>query len=94
MYLNRELTDRHCGLLRLMKEQEVRRLIIKLLIMRVLEEIFVKQNRGQASGVIVYIGLGKYARKLQEGRMQVHLSHGVDKSVDEFGFEDEKEDQV
>ena len=41
VYLNRELVDRHNGLLRQMKEQEVRRLIIKLLILRILEEIFV-----------------------------------------------------
>lgn len=40
------MCERHQGILRNMKEQEVRRLIIKLLIMRVLEEVFVQSRRG------------------------------------------------
>ena len=57
VYLSKEVTSRHQGLLRGMNEGDIRRMIIKLLILGALEEIFVQMKRaGAGSGNIsVYI---------------------------------------
>ena len=41
VYLSRELTQRHSGLLKNMNESDIRRMIIKLLILGALEEVFI-----------------------------------------------------
>ena len=65
-----------------MKEQETRRLIIKMLILGCLEEIFVSLRRGNSgNNIAVYVGSGKNAGKLEKRKFKVLLSHGVDKGV-------------
>ena len=62
-----------------MDSNDVRRLIIKLLILGVLEEIFLNQR----NNITVYVQVKSdraRATKLQQGRLPVLLSHGILKS--------------
>lgn len=50
VYLTKEITQRHQGLLRHMSDCDIRRLILKLLMIGALEEIFIQMRRGAGSG--------------------------------------------
>ena len=78
-------------MLRKLTEQETRRLIIKMLILGVLEEIFVSLRRGnQGNNIAVYVDVGKNASRLEKGKFKVLLSSGIDKDqVQECGYTDE-----
>ena len=66
------MVSKHQGILKHMKEQETRRLIIKMLIVGVLEEVFVSLRRGnQGNNIIVYVDVGKYVHKLENGKLKV-----------------------
>lgn len=72
VYLRGDMVSRHQGILKHMKEQETRRLIIKMLIVGVLEEVFVSLRRGnQGNNIIVYVDVGKYVHKLENGKLKV-----------------------
>ena len=58
-----------------MDDCDIRRLIIKLLMLGALEEIFVQMRRGAGSGQIsVYIQVYKNAVKIENGRIKVLIS--------------------
>ena len=61
-----------------MKDSDLRRLIIKLLAMGILEETFISMKVMQTVNVSVYITVGRHAKKLEEGHLTVILSNGVD----------------
>ena len=63
-----------------MNEGDIRRMIIKLLILGALEEIFVQMKRaGAGSGNIsVYIQVYKNAVKIEKGKVRVFISQGLD----------------
>ena len=66
------------GTLKHLKESDLRRLIIKLLSLGILEETFVSMKVMNNTNVAVYITLGRHASKLEEGRLKVPLSAGVE----------------
>lgn len=80
VYLSKEITSRHQGLLRGMQDSDIRRMIIKLLILGALEEVFVQMKRaGAGSGNIsVYIQVYKNAVKIEKGKVRVYISKGLD----------------
>lgn len=91
VYLRKETVEKHQGLLKHMKEQETRRLIIKMLILGALEEIFVSQRCGnKGNNIVVYVDVGKNAHKLERRKMKVYLSHGHERQVTGFGFEEDE----
>ena len=62
VYLRKEVTEKHQGTLSHMPEKELRRLIIKLLIVGALEEVFISLRRGnQGSNIVVYVDVGRHA---------------------------------
>ena len=89
VFLRKEVTAKHKGLLKHISESDVRRLIIKSLSMGVLEEKFETFNRGGGSNTVVYTQVGPRAGFLEGGRITVRLSKGVAKRDDEFDDEEE-----
>jgi hypothetical protein len=47
----------------------------------VLEETFVSMKVQQNTNISVYLTIGRHAKKLEEGRLQVMLSAGVEKPL-------------
>ena len=79
-----------------MTENDLRRLIIKMLMLGVLEEQFVSTKiSGQSNTVSVYIVLGKKYARLEKGQITVVMSHGVPKGealkMDKKSQEDKQE---
>jgi hypothetical protein len=52
-----------------LKESDIRRLIIKMLSIGVLEETFISTKVQNTTNVAVYLTLGRHAKKLEEGRL-------------------------
>ena len=84
------MIEKHQGALKHIKENDIRRLIIKLLILGVLEEHFIQLKGKFGGGVAVYIELGKNAGKIEKGKIKVFLSNGVDNKNKEFEFEEKE----
>ena len=89
VFLRKDVTAKHKGLLKHVSEGDVRRLIIKSLIMGVLEEVFETFNRGGGSNIVVYTQIGPRAGFIVGGRLTVGLSKAVAKRDDEFSDNEE-----
>ena len=65
------------------QEQELRRLIIKLLIIGALEECFIATNVKSVgtSNISVYLQLGKYANSVENNTLRVYLNSVRDEFV-------------
>ena len=72
-YLKSVDLSRFQGQLKHLKEQEIRRLIIKMLILSVFDEIFVQGKQS----ICVYIEEGRHASKLINGKFSLMISKGV-----------------
>jgi len=83
-YIRPDLLEKYQGSLRHMGESEIRRLIIKLLIMGALEESFIQTKiKGVAtSNISVYLVCGKQKRvdSVISGVAKVKLSHGIEQN--------------
>lgn len=72
-----------------MNESDIRRMIIKLLILGALEEVFIQMRRGAGSGQIsVYIQVYKNAVKIENGKVRVMISQGVSHDDPHFQVEE------
>ena len=88
VFLRKEVTAKHKGLLKHVSERDVRRLVIKSLLVGALEEVFETFNRGGGSNTVVYTRVGPRAGFVAAGRIKVELSKGVAKRDDEFDDEE------
>ena len=87
VFLRKELTAKHKGLLKHVSERDVRRLIIKSLLMGALEEVFQTfSQKGGGNNLVVYTQVGPRAAAVAAGRIAVRLSKGVIKPGDEFAM--------
>ena len=87
VFLRKELTAKHKGLLKHVSERDVRRLIIKSLLMGALEEVFQTfSQKGGGNNLVVYTQVGPRAAAVAAGRVTVRLSKGVIKPGDEFAM--------
>ena len=79
VWLKKEVISKYQGFLRQFTEDDLRRIVIKLLMLSVLEETFVKQGAG-GQAIAVYLDLHKNASKHMNSRLfRVILSKGVEK---------------
>ena len=77
VWLKKDIIDDHKGFLKSINESEIRRLLIKLLILGVLEEVFVSVT--QNNTILVYLQVKNHVEKLRSGRLKVILSQGFEK---------------
>lgn len=72
-------------MLRHLSEQDIRRLILRMLQQKVLKECFKKLTvQGSIQNIQVYIQVGRQHHKLLEGRMKITLSQGISKDSPDF----------
>ena len=69
--VDKNLITQFSGRLKQTKEDHLRRLMIKLLIMGAIEEEFHRIRAGPTNNIVVYLTVGKNAAKVQQGRIQV-----------------------
>ena len=60
-----------------MDDQDISRLILKLLIQSGLEEQFVSIRGGANKNVVVYLGIGKKFQNVLSGKLQVRMATGL-----------------
>ena len=80
--IQKNIVTDYSGALKKLKEDVLRRLLVKLLVSGAIEERFVNMKAGMISTVVVYLQLGKNYLKVREKRCLVFLSDGV-KNKDE-----------
>lgn len=68
-YIRQDIVQQFSGQLKAFKESDLRRLIIKMLSIGVLEETFISTKVQNNTNVAVYLTLGRHAKKLEEGRL-------------------------
>ena len=76
--INKTIMNDYSGCQSKIREDELRRLILKLLVMSALEEEFVQMKAGPTIQLIVYLRSGKNAFKVKNGRYKVNMSQGLD----------------
>ena len=76
--INKTIMNDYSGCQKQIREDELRRLILKLLVMSAIEEEFVQMRAGPTTNLVVYLRPGKNAFKVKNGRYQVNMSQGVD----------------
>lgn len=87
-FIRADIVQMFSGALKHLKEADLRRMIIKMLMLGFLEETFVSMKVQQSTNVSVYITLGRHMNRLDEGRAKLMLSHGVEHSNLSFHEED------
>ena len=76
--ISKNLINNYTGCLKGIKEDDLRRLILKLLIMNAIEEEFIKMQTGPTTSIIVYLRVGRNAIKVRNGKFKVIMSNGID----------------
>lgn len=76
--INKTILSDYSGCQKHIREDELRRLILKLLVMSAIEEEFVQMKAGPTTALIVYLRTGKNAFKVKNGRYKVNMSQGLD----------------
>jgi bloom syndrome protein len=77
-YIRADIISDFSGQLKHLKDSDLRRLVIKLLALGILEETFVSMKVMNNTNVAVYVTIGRHAKKFEEGRLKVMLSNGVE----------------
>lgn len=60
-FLRADQLETYNGRLKMVSEKDIRRLIVKLLILKVMKERFITNKVRDAPNVLVYLSLGKHA---------------------------------
>lgn len=83
--------QRHSGALKVMKEDDIRRLMVSLLRRKVLSEQF-SHAQAPHGGITVYMRSGRRAPAVLSGRLQITVADGVKKKEEsDIDFQDQSQ---
>ena len=77
-WLSKNLVDAFSGSLKRFSDNDIRRLMTKMLIMGALEEVFISTSFGSGNNISVYIALCKKHSQVLTGKTKIYLANGID----------------